>query len=86
MLLRPDDAMILYNVACIFCITGLKEDAMTALRKAWDAGYRDAIWVRQDPDMKPLHGHPEFETLFPATETGRVLARDAGTPEVAGGL
>jgi tetratricopeptide (TPR) repeat protein len=66
MLLRPDDAMVLYNVACILCIIGQKGDAMAALKKAWDAGYRDAIWVRQDPDMKPLHGNPEFESLFPA--------------------
>jgi hypothetical protein len=65
MLLRPDDSMILYNVACIFCIMENRTDAMIALKKAWDSGYRDAIWVRQDPDMALLHGDPEFERLFP---------------------
>jgi serine/threonine protein kinase/Flp pilus assembly protein TadD len=74
MILRPDDAMVLYNVACILCILGQKDDAMGALKKAWDAGYRDAIWVRQDPDMTPLHGHPEFEKLFPPPASGSSAA------------
>jgi serine/threonine protein kinase/tetratricopeptide (TPR) repeat protein len=66
MTLRPDDAMIMYNVACLFSDLGRKTDALNALRKAYDAGYRDAQWARQDPDLTPLHGDPEFERLYPA--------------------
>jgi serine/threonine protein kinase/Tfp pilus assembly protein PilF len=71
MTLRPNDALVLYNVACLFC--GLKrvEDAMVSLRKAWDAGYRDTQWTRSDPDLAPLHGHPEFERLYPAPQEKR---------------
>jgi non-specific serine/threonine protein kinase len=67
MALRPDDAMILYNTACAYCAMNNAKDAMTAIRKAWESGYRNATWTRQDPDLSLLHGDPEFERLYPAT-------------------
>ena len=69
MALRPDDTMILYNIACTLCEMDQPQDAMHALKKAWDAGYRNPAWIRQDPDLAKLHGHPEFERLFPGAET-----------------
>jgi serine/threonine protein kinase/Flp pilus assembly protein TadD len=66
MALRPDDAMILYNTACAYCAMNNAKDAMTAIRKAWESGYRNATWTRQDPDLSLLHGDPEFERLYPA--------------------
>jgi serine/threonine protein kinase len=65
MILRPDDTMILYNSACAFCELNLLDDALNAIKKAWEAGFRDAIWTRQDPDLQLLHGHPDFERLYP---------------------
>ncbi|HEX6126663.1 MAG TPA: protein kinase [Pyrinomonadaceae bacterium] len=67
--LRPDDTMILYNIACVFCLMGNAKDAMNSLRKACDAGYSATAWARQDPDLALLHGDPEFEGLFKKTET-----------------
>jgi tetratricopeptide (TPR) repeat protein len=67
MVLRPNEATVLYNAACTFCNIGRNADAIEALRKAWDAGFRDADWTRRDPDLAPLHGDPEFEKLYPAT-------------------
>ncbi|MGI8835392.1 MAG: protein kinase domain-containing protein [Pyrinomonadaceae bacterium] len=65
MALRPDDSMILYNTACVFCSMDNAGDALIAIRKAWESGYRDAIWTRQDPDLALLHGNEEFERLYP---------------------
>ena len=69
MILRPGDTMVLYNVACNFCLMNNPKDAMIALRKAREAGYANAPWARQDPDLAILHGTPEFEDLFPPTAT-----------------
>lgn len=65
MVLRPDDSMILYNTACVFCAMNDPSDALIAIKKAWESGYRDATWTRQDPDLALLHGDPEFERLYP---------------------
>jgi non-specific serine/threonine protein kinase len=42
------------------------DGALNAIKKAWEAGFRDPIWTRQDPDLALLHGNPEFERLYPA--------------------
>jgi tetratricopeptide (TPR) repeat protein len=70
MVLRPNEATVLYNAACTFCNLDKKADAMDALRKAWEAGFKDADWTRRDPDLASLHGDPEFEKLYPAPKEG----------------
>jgi non-specific serine/threonine protein kinase len=64
---RPDDASVLYNAACAFCILKKKPEALAILAKAHDAGFRDADWARQDPDLALVHDEPEFERLYPAS-------------------
>jgi non-specific serine/threonine protein kinase len=63
--LRANEASILYNAACVYCGLKRKAEAMDALRKAWEAGFRDAVWTRRDPDLALLHGEPEFDRLYP---------------------
>jgi TolB-like protein len=67
MALRPNDAMVMYNVACVFGTLERKPECLEALQKAWNAGFRDPAWARRDPDLAILHGEPEFERLYPAT-------------------
>jgi serine/threonine protein kinase len=63
--LRANEASILYNAACLYCDLKRKPEALEALRKAWEAGFRDAVWARHDPDLQLLHGDPEFDRLYP---------------------
>ena len=65
--LRPDEASVLYNAACALCKMNKKAEALDALRKAWQAGFGDPDWARRDPDLSLLHGDPEFERLYPAS-------------------
>ena len=81
MVLRPDDTMILYNAACVFCMMGNAEDALIAIKKAWEAGYRDAVWTRQDPDLALLHGNEEFEKLYRRGGRKRSIASIVDSPE-----
>jgi tetratricopeptide (TPR) repeat protein len=73
MALRPNEATVMYNAACVFCQLGRKPEALQALRKAWEAGFKDADWARRDPDLTLLRGEPEFDELYPASagEAGR---------------
>ncbi len=63
--LRANEASILYNAACLYCSLNRKEEAMDTLHKAWEAGFKDAAWVRRDPDLILLHDEPEFQQLYP---------------------
>ena len=73
--LRANEASILYNAACVYCDLKKKAEALDTLRKAWEAGFRDAVWARRDPDLLPLHGDPEFDRLYPE----KPASRPAGT-------
>jgi non-specific serine/threonine protein kinase len=74
--LRPDDTMVLYNVACLHCLANRPDEAMAALRRSKMTGNRSAAWVRQDPDLAMLHGTPEFEELYPPEEASAVGAAE----------
>ncbi|HTW46449.1 MAG TPA: protein kinase [Acidobacteriaceae bacterium] len=63
--LRANEASILYNAACLYCELKRKPEALDILRKAWEAGFRDAVWARNDPDLQILHDEPEFDRLYP---------------------
>jgi predicted Zn-dependent protease len=67
--LRPNDSSVLYNCACTYCKMGAAGEAIETLRKAWEAGFKDAEWARRDPDLSLLHGTPEFEALYPPAAT-----------------
>ena len=40
-------------------------EAIDVAAQSLEAGYGDADWTRRDPDLALLHGHPEFERLYP---------------------
>ncbi len=63
--LRANEASILYNAACLYSNLKKTPEALDALRKAWELGFKDAVWARRDPDLASLHGEPEFERLYP---------------------
>jgi len=65
--LRSNEAMVLYNAACVYCVLKRNEEALATLVKAWNAGFKEIEWVRRDPDLAPLRGDPEFERMYPET-------------------
>ncbi len=67
MTLRANEASILYNAACLYALLNRKPEALDALKKAWEAGFRDPNHVRRDPDLALLHGEAEFEQMYPET-------------------
>src|SRR5882724_9214543 len=69
MTLRANEASILYNAACNYCLLKRKPEALEALTKAWQAGFKDAVWARRDPDLAFIHSDPEFEKLYPEKHT-----------------
>ena len=66
--LRANEASILYNAACTYAILKRKREAMETIKKAWEAGFKDSVWARRDPDLALLHDEPEFQRLYPLPE------------------
>ena len=64
--IRPDDLMVLYNLACSLSLTGGADAAFDVLAEAVRHGYRDARHLRHDPDLAPIRGDPRFGELLTA--------------------
>jgi adenylate cyclase len=61
--ISPDDPLMLYNCACLYARTGEAHRAIVALRQGIANGYVDFGWMRNDPDLATLRGHPDFIAL-----------------------
>jgi len=62
--LVPDSPIAHYNLACSLALKRRKADAVRALRRAVETGYRDLDWLREDPDLASLRdyaGYTEIE-------------------------
>ena len=62
--LLPGNATAHYNLACSLALLKRKPDALRALNRAVELGYKDFDWMAQDPDLEGLKEHPEFVALL----------------------
>lgn len=60
----PLDGGVRYNVACLYSLEGMIEEAIAALEEAVRVGFGNPEWMERDPDLDPLKGHPRFEALL----------------------
>ena len=61
--LRPDDALVHYNLACSYSLTVQLDLAVEALEVAINLGYRDFKWMAQDPDLENLRKHAAYKKI-----------------------
>ena len=61
--LRPDDALVHYNLACSYSLTEQVDQAGTSLEKALQLGYRDFKWIVTDPDLRNLRAHNSYKKI-----------------------
>ncbi len=54
----------LYNLACLRALRGEKKGAITMLRKAVVAGFRDRDWILKDNDLASLRQEDSFQALL----------------------
>jgi serine/threonine protein kinase/tetratricopeptide (TPR) repeat protein len=60
---NPSDSMVLYNVACVYALGGMKDDALTCLEKAVECGFGHREWLEHDSDLTLLRGEQRFMEL-----------------------
>jgi len=61
-----DDALNLYNVACVYSNIGKIDDALDCLEKSVRKGMAEVDWMMNDSDLDNLRDHPRFKALLPA--------------------
>jgi TolB-like protein/Tfp pilus assembly protein PilF len=62
--IEPNDARVLYNVACLFALEGKTDEALDGLERAVQAGFGAREWIANDPDLDGLRDHPRFKALL----------------------
>ena len=62
--LRPNSPVVHYNLGCSLALKRRNKDAMDALNRAVELGYRDLRWMLEDPDLENLRHHPAFQRLI----------------------
>lgn len=60
----PDEISTLYNVACLFSMSGDAERALDLLERAVELGWARAEWLRADPDFTTVQDHPRYKALL----------------------
>lgn len=59
-----DDALNLYNVACVYSNIGQLEEALDCLEKSVRKGMAEVDWMMNDSDLDNLRDHPRFKALL----------------------
>ncbi len=70
LLMDPDDNLALYNAACMWTSLGEIDDAITFLERSRSTSIsrENFEWMKVDPDLEPLHGHPRFQAMIEAID------------------
>lgn len=59
----PPYSVVHYNAACIFSLTGRRDEALTHLRRAIELSANARDYAKNDTDLDPLREDPEFKEL-----------------------
>jgi serine/threonine protein kinase/tetratricopeptide (TPR) repeat protein len=62
--LNPNDAVMLYNLACVFSRLGEKESGVDYLKNAIKAGYQNYEWIKRDSDFGNIRNEPGYIELM----------------------
>lgn len=62
--LRPDDAVVQYNLACSLSLKGDVPAAFEAMKRALMNGYEDFAHLEKDADLLNLLGDPGFQDYY----------------------
>ena len=65
-----NDALVLYNLACLYSLAGEVTSALEALEKSYAAGLADPEWMRQDSDLDNIRKHARYKELVERMEAG----------------
>lgn len=78
--LRPQDPVVLYNLACSYSLLGRIDEGLHALERSAEFGYVDREYMERDADLSNVRSDPRYQRLL-----GEIDARLARGPDLAPG-
>jgi tetratricopeptide (TPR) repeat protein len=66
--LKPDDAIVFYNLACSYSLLKEIEKSFESLKKAVELGYDELSYMLEDKDLKNLREDKRFQEYFGSLE------------------
>jgi tetratricopeptide (TPR) repeat protein len=64
----PKHDVAWYNLACAYARLKKTDEAVDALKKAFEVGYDDVGWMKKDPDLENLREAPAYRELLERLE------------------
>ena len=61
---QPENEGHYYDLACLYARMGKLQESVTALRKAFEWGYRRIAHIKVDDDLDPIKELPEYKALI----------------------
>lgn len=75
-LMRPEDPLVFYNLACSLSLLQRVDEALEAIKKAIARGYSDFAYMLKDKDLINLHRDERFRSYL-----SRLAERKKSTPQ-----
>jgi len=69
LMIRDDNAVVWYNLACVRSLLGQKTDAVAALASALEHGFNRYDLLETDTDLDPLRKRDDFKALMASIPT-----------------
>ena len=74
LIITPENALIYYNIACLYALSNQKKEAVDWLGRAVEKGYTDWDHLKTDPDLDNIRNTPEYKKL--EAQRGKLKAGD----------
>lgn len=61
---KPEDPIVLYNLACSYSLVGEVDKSYRSIKKAVSLGYDDLSHLEEDSDLNNLRKDPRFQSYY----------------------
>lgn len=69
--LREQDPLMWYNLSCSYALLARLDEALDALRRAFELGYHDLAFLQKDPDLINLRQSLKFREWLTSLSASR---------------
>ena len=77
--LRPEDPIVLYNLACSYSLLHRMDEALKTIQFAIEFGYHDFEHLEEDEDLANLRNDQRFQDFYNSLKKNRLTEKNPQT-------